>query len=75
MSEVLQLLPSDRFIRVHKSYIVAPEHIDVFEKHRLKIDGKSISIGQTYREGFMKFIKEQVNQQCIFAFVTPASCP
>jgi len=50
MTEVLQLLPPDQFVRVHKSYIVNPEHIDIIEKHRVIINKQSIPIGVTYRD-------------------------
>jgi two-component system LytT family response regulator len=50
MTEVLELLPPDQFVRVHKSYIVNPEHIDIIEKHRVIINKQSIPIGVTYRD-------------------------
>lgn len=49
MKEVLELLPADKFVRVHKSYVVNKDCIDVIEKHRLIINKQSIPIGITYR--------------------------
>jgi DNA-binding LytR/AlgR family response regulator len=50
MGEVLQLLPSDRFIKVHKSYVVNMDRVDVIEKHQLIIHKQKIPVGVTYRE-------------------------
>lgn len=59
IQEVLNLLPEDIFIRLHKSYIVSLKHIDVIENHRVLIKNNSIPIGQTYRENFTKVIREK----------------
>jgi DNA-binding LytR/AlgR family response regulator len=48
------LLPSDNFIRVHKSFIVAMNKIEHIERNRIKIGGELIPVGLSYREGFMK---------------------
>ncbi len=52
MKKVEELLPSKRFIRVHKSYIVSLEKISSIEKNRIYIDGQGISIGDTYKDEF-----------------------
>jgi two-component system LytT family response regulator len=49
-------LPRQRFIRVHKSYIVAIEKIDSIERNRIFIKNAVIPIGDTYREAFFKAI-------------------
>ncbi len=59
MSEVIEILPEGDFKRIHKSYIVAVNHIDIIEKHQVVIRGKQIPIGVTYREiFFQQFNKE-----------------
>jgi two-component system, LytTR family, response regulator len=58
MKDVLNLLPADRFIRIHKSYIVAFNHIDIVENHRVIIKSKAIPIGITYRQQFLLRSKE-----------------
>ena len=52
MKKVEELLPSKRFIRVHKSYIVPLEKISSIEKNRIYIDGQGIPIGDTYKDEF-----------------------
>lgn len=50
-------LPSDRFMRVHRSYIVRLDRISVIERNRIVFDGKvSIPIGEQYKERFQKFM-------------------
>jgi DNA-binding LytR/AlgR family response regulator len=43
-------LPSETFIRCHKSYIVNKNLVETLEGNSLTIQGKSIPIGQSYRE-------------------------
>lgn len=52
-------LPSDRFLRIHKSYIVSLEHIDIIDKNRVVIGQERIPIGDTFRPSFFKSLKEQ----------------
>jgi DNA-binding LytR/AlgR family response regulator len=56
MKEGLDLLPGDRFIRIHKSYIVATAHIDVIESYQVFVNKKALPIGSTYRENFLSAI-------------------
>jgi len=49
-------LPADRFIRIHNSYIVALEAIDVVHKGEVQIGDKFLPIGETYRKSFKEAI-------------------
>ena len=49
-----ETLPADRFIRVHKSYIVAIPHIREIEQLSVTIDNVKIPIGGSYREALLK---------------------
>jgi len=56
MKTMEKLLPSHRFVRVHRSYIVQPEKIKVIERSRI-IFGKSyIPISDNYKDKFNEFI-------------------
>jgi len=57
MNELIHILPRDKFVRIHKSYIIAVKHINVIEKSRVIINKVPIPIGITYREHFSKIIK------------------
>lgn len=50
------LFPFRRFIRVHKSYIVALDKIDYVERQRIFIGKNSIPLGDTYKEEFLKML-------------------
>jgi DNA-binding LytR/AlgR family response regulator len=51
-----QMLSPDRFIRVHKSFIVAIDQIDFIERNRICIGDIRIPIGETYKEAFYKIL-------------------
>lgn len=53
MKKILQQLPNDCFVRIHKSYVVSLKHIDIVERHQLHVKGHKLPIGITYREQFM----------------------
>jgi DNA-binding LytR/AlgR family response regulator len=57
MKKMEEILPSQNFMRVHKSYIVALNKIDSIERGRILIADKIIPIGDTYREQFFEQIK------------------
>lgn len=48
------VLPSDNFLRIHKSFIVALNKIESIERNRIKIGAELIPIGLSYRERFIK---------------------
>jgi len=50
-------LPPERFIRVHRSYIVALNKIDVIEKSRIRIGQHTITISDMYRDAFLNRIQ------------------
>ena len=51
-------LPDTKFMRVHKSYIIAIGHIESIERNKIKIQEKWIPIGTTYRDQFYKRIEQ-----------------
>lgn len=58
MKNMQETLPNARFMRVHKSYIVAIGHIESIERNKIKIQDKWIPIGITYRDQFYKRIEQ-----------------
>lgn len=49
-------LPSDRFVRIHRSYIIHKNKITIINKRRVLIGEKQIPMGDTYRKQFMALI-------------------
>jgi two-component system, LytTR family, response regulator len=56
---IVEILPADEFVRVHKSFIVALNKIENIERNRIKIGKSLIPISDTYREDFYSRIDEQ----------------
>lgn len=50
-------LPADKFIRIHNSFIVALQAIDVVHKNSVQIRGTMLPIGETYKKSFRDFIE------------------
>jgi DNA-binding LytR/AlgR family response regulator len=57
MEGILSQLPAVFFTRVHKSYIVAVNHIDIIESHQLQIGSHIIPVAQVYREALKKMVE------------------
>lgn len=54
MKNMEEVLPSNRFIRIHKSFIINKDHIDYLERGRIVINKEYLPIGDTYKELVMK---------------------
>ncbi|HEY0733196.1 MAG TPA: LytTR family DNA-binding domain-containing protein, partial [Chitinophagaceae bacterium] len=50
LKNMQQELPEHKFIRVHKSYLVAREKIDYIEGNYIRIREKDIPVGAVYKE-------------------------
>lgn len=50
IKEMLDILPKDKFIRIHKSYIVASKAIQKIERHQITIEEIIIPLAASYRE-------------------------
>lgn len=54
MGKSESLLPSSRFIRIHRSTIVNTAFIQYIEGNFIKVNDRDLAIGPTYREGLLK---------------------
>jgi DNA-binding LytR/AlgR family response regulator len=54
MKGLAETLPAERFLRIHKSYIVATDRISTLSRNRVMIGEKWIPVGENYREEFRK---------------------
>ncbi|MDH6304743.1 DNA-binding LytR/AlgR family response regulator [Parabacteroides sp. PF5-5] len=57
LKELEERLPSDQFIRIHKSYIISLKHIDMIERNILQIAGKKLPVGGSYKDSLMSLFK------------------
>ncbi len=54
-----EALPDNKFIRVHKSYIVAVDKIDSIGKKSLIVGEQQIPIGESYKKNFFDFLENK----------------
>ncbi|RPH34197.1 MAG: DNA-binding response regulator [Bacteroidales bacterium] len=59
MKGIEEMLPSNKFLRVHKSYIVAFNKIDIIEGNTIKIKIAEIPIGKSYRKNFFEMVNSK----------------
>ena len=50
LKDLEEMLPKDRFVRVHKSYIVSFNHIQDLDKSDVTVMGNKIPVGASYRD-------------------------
>jgi len=59
ISSMEEKLPSNKFIRVHRSYIVAIDKIEAFSSSEVKIGKIEIPIGRNYKSEVLKKLSEK----------------
>ena len=61
MKAIEEQLPADRFMRVHRSYIVNLSMISVIERSRIVFDGKVyIPVSEQYKNTFQTYIEKNI---------------
>jgi len=58
MKEALEILPP-QFNRIHKSYIINLDHVELIDIEEVKIKDQRIPIGDHYRDNLFRFIKNK----------------
>lgn len=58
MKTILEELPPNRFMRVHRSYIISLDKIDALGKNHVTIGKNKIPISDFYHEDFSKFLEQ-----------------
>lgn len=59
MKSMEEMLPSQRFMRVHRSYIVQKSKIRVVEHNRIVFGKTYIPVGDSYKDDFQAFLNER----------------
>lgn len=57
MKAMEQMLPASRFIRVHRSFIVAKDKIREVNRNRIVFGDVYIPIGDSYKQAFLNFVQ------------------
>jgi len=58
ISAVEAKLPKDDFIRIHRSYIIAVNHIDSFTNEQIIVSGKSLPISRSYKKEVLGLLEQ-----------------
>jgi len=53
------VLPPGKFVRIHKSFVVAINKIDSIGKNAIQLAGQNIPIGEAYKEHFFQLLEEK----------------
>ncbi len=56
--EIINLLPSDKFVRIHRSFLVAVNKIDKIERHQVTINNIKIPVGEAYSQDLAAAFKK-----------------
>ena len=56
MKKMLDLLPEEKFYRIHKSYIISLDKISSIEGNMVSIQANKLPIGNSYRQDFGHYI-------------------
>ncbi|MFT2008101.1 LytR/AlgR family response regulator transcription factor [Pontibacter sp. 13R65] len=59
LRDLEEQLPQPPFYRVHKSYIISIDKVSMVDGNTIYIGDTTIPVGETYREGFLKMIRER----------------
>lgn len=59
LKSLQEKLPSNEFIRIHRSYIVPVSKIESFGKSKVKVAGKEIPVGSSYGEVYQSLLKSK----------------
>lgn len=52
-NDAIQLLPTDRFVRIHRSYLVSLGHIEKVERHQVTLGRRTVPVSEAYRLNLM----------------------
>lgn len=56
LSYMEEKLPENKFLRIHKSFIIASDKIISYNNDMIMIDQYSLPLGRSYKQSFLKFI-------------------
>ncbi len=57
ITEAESVLPTDRFIRIHRSFIAAKNKIEKIERHQVGMNGTVLPVGNTYMQNLDQLSK------------------
>lgn len=66
MKTLWEMLPQDRFLRIHRSYIVSREKVELFSKRKIKLSGKekTLPVGQQFANAVYDILSQRDSSVC-----------
>ena len=56
-----EILPADRFVRIHRSYLVNMAHVIEIARQRIKMDAATyLPIGDSYKDDTQRYINDRL---------------
>jgi len=52
-----EILPADRFVRIHRSFLIALDHVHHVERGHVQVGGQLLPIGDRYRETLLERLR------------------
>jgi DNA-binding LytR/AlgR family response regulator len=59
LNQIIELLPSNSFIRIHNSFVINIGHLQKIENNQAFLPDVQITIGPMYREAFFEFLNRR----------------
>ena len=64
LKKLIEQLPADRFMRIHRSYIIALHHIAEASRTNVRLDnGIVLTVGELYRPAFSEYLESALHSQ------------
>ncbi len=62
LKDIIHVLPKTIFCRVHRSYIVSMQHIELIEGNSLKVSSYAIPVSQSYKGDLLSRLSSNLNK-------------
>jgi len=60
LTELQAKLPTDQFVRIHKSFIISRQKIERIEKHQVTVAGNKIPLSKLYRDQLLQDLEGEL---------------
>ena len=58
LGSTMKLLPTSKFIRIHRSFAIALGHVNAYNQSEVEVDGEKLPIGVSYRNEVIRVLSE-----------------
>ena len=61
MKNMEEILPKEKFMRIHRSFIINLDHIDSVSRNVVNIGNHQIAVSDNYKEAFLEYMNKWLN--------------